>query len=206
LPETGPSGRRGLRKKNGRVHVSETASISSSIAARYAQALFDLSKEDSALATLEQDTDALSNALDASEELRAAIASPLHRREEMAGTMRALGDKAGLSQLTTNTLVLLAEKRRTFVLPQFVAALQARIAEEKGEVTADVISAKPLSDAQKSELAATLKQTVGKDIKLNSTVDERLIGGLVVKVGSRMIDTSIKTKLANLQNAMKEVG
>ena len=133
--------------------MSETASISSSIAARYAQALFDLSKEDSALATLEQDTDALSNALDASEELRAAIASPLHRREEMAGTMRALGDKAGLSQL-----------------------------------------------------AATLKQTVGKDIKLNSTVDERLIGGLVVKVGSRMIDTSIKTKLANLQNAMKEVG
>lgn len=186
--------------------MSETASISSSIAARYAQALFDLSKEDSALATLEQDTDALSNALDVSEELRAAIASPLHRREEMAGTMRALGDKAGLSQLTTNTLVLLAEKRRTFVLPQFVAALQARIAEEKGEVTADVISAKPLSDAQKSELAATLKQTVGKDIKLNSTVDERLIGGLVVKVGSRMIDTSIKTKLANLQNAMKEVG
>ena len=100
----------------------------------------------------------------------------------------------------------MASKRRLFVLPQLVANLKARIAEEKGEMTAEVASATKLSAAQAKKLAAVLKASVGKEIILNTTVDESLIGGLVVKLGSVMIDTSVKSKLAALQNAMKEVG
>jgi F-type H+-transporting ATPase subunit delta len=92
------------------------------------------------------------------------------------------------------------------VLPQLVANLKARIADEKGEMTAEVTSATALTAAQTKSLAATLKAKVGKTVKLNTTVDESLIGGLIVKLGSTMIDTSVKARLAALQNAMKEVG
>ena len=97
-------------------------------------------------------------------------------------------------------------KRRLFVLPQLLAQLDALIAEDKGEVTAEVTSAKALTKAQSDKLTKTLKAQVGRDVKLNATVDESLIGGLVVKVGSKMIDTSIRSRLDSLQNAMKEVG
>ena len=100
----------------------------------------------------------------------------------------------------------MAQNRRLFVVPGLIAQVKALIAAERGEVTAEVTSAKPLTKAQAEELAATLKKSVGKDVKIDATVDESLIGGLVVKVGSRMIDTSIRAKLANLQNMMKEVG
>ena len=100
----------------------------------------------------------------------------------------------------------MAEKRRLFVLPQLLAAVSARISEEKGEVKAEVVSAKKLTKAQETKLAASLKAAVGKDVNITATVDEALIGGLVVKVGSKMIDSSISSKLSQLQNAMKEVG
>jgi len=91
-------------------------------------------------------------------------------------------------------------------LPQMAAALRAQNADDKGEITADVVSAKALTKAQADKLAKTLKERVGKDVKINATVDESLIGGLIVKVGSKMIDTSIRSRLNSLQNAMKEVG
>ena len=100
----------------------------------------------------------------------------------------------------------MAGNRRLFVLPQLVRELRDRIAAEKGEVTAEVTAAKALTKAQEEKLAKTLKASVGKDVKISMAVDESLIGGLVVKVGSRMIDTSIRSKLAALQNSMKEVG
>jgi F-type H+-transporting ATPase subunit delta len=100
----------------------------------------------------------------------------------------------------------MAQKRRLFVVPQLVVALRNIIAEDKGEVTADVTSAKSLTKAQSDKLAKSLKASTGKTVTLNATVDESLIGGLIVKVGSRMIDTSIRAKLNSLQNAMKEVG
>ena len=100
----------------------------------------------------------------------------------------------------------MAAKRRLFVLTQLLDVLRARIAEEKGEVTAEVQAAHALTEEQQSELAKTLKASVGKDVKMKLSVDESLIGGLIVKVGSKMIDTSIRSKLAALQNTMKEVG
>jgi F-type H+-transporting ATPase subunit delta len=186
--------------------VSEPASISSGIAARYATALFELARDDKALKALEADADALGEALEASADLRAMIASPVISREDQAAAMAALAKKMKLSALTANTLALMAGKRRLFVLAQLVADLKARIAEEKGEVTAEVTAAAALSADQAKKLAATLKARVGKDVKLKVTVDEGLIGGLVVKLGSTMIDTSVRSKLAALQNAMKEVG
>jgi len=105
-----------------------------------------------------------------------------------------------------NTLSLMAAKRRLFVLPSLLAALRARIAEDKGEVTAEVTSAKALTKTQATKLAKTLKAQLDLDVKIKATVDESLIGGLVVKVGSKMIDTSIRSKLNALQNTMKEVG
>jgi len=186
--------------------VSEPASISSGIAARYAQAVFDLAREDNALISLESDVDALDAALKSSADLRDMIGSPVLTRDTQGKAIAAVAARMGLSPLVANTLALMATKRRLFVLPQLVADLRARIAEEKGEVTADVASAAALSPQQAAALAETLKQSFGKTVKLNTTVDETLIGGLVVKVGSKMIDTSIRAKLASLQNAMKEVG
>ena len=195
-----------LGENSGRVDVAEPASISLGIAGRYAQALFELAKEAGGLAALEADADALGAALKASPELAAVIASPVIGREEQSAAVQAVAARMGVSMLVANTLALMASKRRLFVLPQLVADLQRRIAAEKGEVTAEVTSATALSPAQAAALIATLKASSGKDIKLNASVDESLIGGLIVKLGSTMIDTSVKSKLAALQNAMKEVG
>jgi F-type H+-transporting ATPase subunit delta len=191
---------------SGRVDVSEPASISLGIASRYASALFDLAKDDKALKALEADTTALSETLAAGADLRALIASPVVSRDDQGRVIEAIGAKLGLSTLMANTLALMSHKRRLFVLPQFLTALAGMIAEEKGEVTAEVTAARALSAAQSKKLAETLKASVGKTVKLKTTVDESLIGGLVVKLGSTMIDTSVKAKLAALQNAMKEVG
>ncbi|WP_299926348.1 F0F1 ATP synthase subunit delta [uncultured Pelagimonas sp.] len=186
--------------------VSESASISSGIAVRYATAIFEIVQENKNLPKLEANLDDLSAALDDSADLRELISSPVFSREEQGQAVSAIANKMGLIPAVTNALGLMAEKRRLFVLPQLIAVLRDMLAEEKGEVTADVASATALSDAQAVKLAETLKASVGKDVKINATVDESLIGGLVVKVGSKMIDTSIRSKLNSLQNAMKEVG
>ena len=186
--------------------MSEPVSISTGIAARYATAIFELAKDENALDTLEADTEALSAALQDSDDFDAFINSPVYSREEQAKAISAIAAKMGLSSTVSNALALMASKRRLFVLPQLVAELTRLIADEKGEVTADVTAATALTDAQQEKLAETLKARVGKDVKINLAVDESLIGGLVVKVGSRMIDTSIRSKLAALQNTMKEVG
>ena len=186
--------------------MSEPASISSGIAERYATAIFELSKDANSLDKLETNLADLSAALDDSADLRDLISSPVVSRDEQGRAIAAVADKMGLVPELKNGLALMAQKRRLFVLPQLVRLLNERIADHKGEVTADVTSAVKLTAAQSKKLAATLKKTVGKDVKINATVDESLIGGLVVKVGSKMIDTSIRSRLNSLQNAMKEVG
>ncbi|MGB7316901.1 MAG: F0F1 ATP synthase subunit delta [Planktotalea sp.] len=186
--------------------VSEPASISSGIAARYASAVFDLAKDGKALAKLETNVDDLAAALDDSADLRDLISSPVYSRDVQGAAIGAIAKKMKLQPIMANTLALMATKRRLFVLPQLISQLRARIADDKGEVTAEVTSATAMTKAQSDKLAKTLKANVGKDVKIKATVDESLIGGLVVKVGSKMIDTSIRSKLNSLQNAMKEVG
>ncbi|SPF77547.1 ATP synthase subunit delta [Pseudoprimorskyibacter insulae] len=186
--------------------MSESASISSGIAGRYASAVFDIAKENQELSQLEANLDDLAGALEASEDLRAVINSPVYSRDAQGAAIAAVADKMGMLPTVKNVLALMASKRRLFVVPHMIATLREKIAEEKGEVTADVISAVALSDAQSAKLSETLKANIGRDVKINASVDESLIGGLVVKVGSKMIDTSIRSKLNSLQNAMKEVG
>ncbi|NNE89371.1 MAG: F0F1 ATP synthase subunit delta [Silicimonas sp.] len=186
--------------------MSEPASISTGIAARYATAVYELAKDAGDVKSLENDIGTLKSAMADSADFNALIHSPIYSREDQAAAITKIANKAGLSTLMTNTLALMADKRRLFVVPQLLQALRDIIAVDKGEVTADVTSAKALTKAQTDELSKTLKARMGKDVSINATVDESLIGGLIVKVGSKMIDTSIRSKLASLQNAMKEVG
>ena len=186
--------------------MSEPASISSGIASRYATAVFALAKEDKKLKQLEADVDSMEFALTQSADLRALVTSPVYSREEMGKAILAVAKKMKLQVIMVNTLALMANKRRLFVLPSLLAALRARIAEDKGEVTAEVTVAKALSKTQAVSLTKTLKSQLGLDAKIKATVDDSLIGGLIVKVGSKMIDTSIRSKLNALQNTMKEVG
>ena len=185
--------------------MSEPASISMGIADRYATAVFEIAKEGKKVKALETDLASLTDAL-AVDDFSNLISSPMISREEQAGAIVALAKKMKLSPTVSNTLNLMATKRRLFVLPQLVTRLREIIAQDKGEVTAEVVTAKALTKTQADKLAKTLKASVGKTVTLNATVDESLIGGLVVKVGSKMIDTSIRSKLNALQNTMKEVG
>lgn len=186
--------------------MSEPQSISTGIASRYATALFELAKEEKGLKALETDADALAAALDNSEAFSDFIVSPIHSRAEQEAAIGAIASAMDLGPMVVNTLRLMAQKRRLFALPALVRQLRALIAAENGEVTAEVASATALSADQQKKLAETLKKSVGQDVKLSLSVDESLIGGLVVKVGSQMIDTSIRSKLSALQNTMKEVG
>ena len=186
--------------------MSEPASIATSIASRYATAVYDLAKDGKKVKAIETDLGVLSDAMADSSDFNALIHSPIYSREEQGAAIAGLAKKMKLSPVMSNTLALMASKRRLFVLPQLVRALRAAIAQDKGEVSADVVSAKALTKGQADKLAKTLKERFGKTVTINATVDETLIGGLVVKVGSKMIDTSIRSKLSSLQNAMKEVG
>ena len=190
----------------GRVDVSEPVSISTGIASRYASAVFDLAKDGKKLPALEKDLDVLEAALGSSADFKSLITSPLYSRAQQGDAIAAIAKKMKLSPTVSNTLSLMASKRRLFVVPQLISELRARLSDEKGEVTAEVTAAKALTKAQQDKLAKTLKASVGKDVKINMAVDDALIGGLVVKVGSKMIDTSIRSKLAALQNSMKEAG
>lgn len=186
--------------------MSEPSSISSGIAQRYATALFDLALDAGALDKLEQDADALSTAIAESEALSDLLTSPIYGREDAENGIGAVAKKMGLQDLTGNTLKLMAQKRRLFAVPALVDAVRAKIAEHKGEVTAEVITAKPLTALQTGKLTTALKGSDDQEVKLNVTVDESIIGGLIVKMGSKMIDTSIRSRLNALKNTMKEVG
>lgn len=186
--------------------MSEPASISTGIAERYATAVYDLAREANQVDAIEGDLTALEAALNDSDDFRRLTTSPLYTREEQEQAIKVLAEKMGLTKTMANTLQLMAQKRRLFALPALVKALRETIAEAKGEITAEVTTAKALTKTQSDKLAKSLTASTGKKVSLHATVDESLIGGLVVKVGSKMIDTSIRSKLQALQNTMKEVG
>lgn len=186
--------------------MTEASTHASSAAGRYAAALFDLAEEAGVLERAERDMEALGEAIEASADLRRLIHSPLYNRDEQARAMAAVAEKMELSELVRNTVGLLARKRRLFMLDDVIVIFARLMAEHRGEVTADVTAARKMSDTQREALAKTLKEAIGREVRLKVTVDEGIIGGLVVRVGSKMIDTSIRSRLAALQNAMREVG
>lgn len=186
--------------------MSGSASLTSGVAGRYATALFEIAREASAIERVGADLATVEAALAESADLRGMIQSPVFTREEQGRAVAALSTAMQIGPEVANTLGLLAQNRRLFVLPGIISQVKALIAADKGEVTAEVTAARPLTPAQTDALAAALRQSIGKDVMLDVTVDESLIGGLVVKVGSHMVDSSIRSKLAHLQNIMKEVG
>lgn len=176
------------------------------IAERYAAALFELAEQQAALDQVAADLKALRNMAAASEDLVRLLRSPVIGRAEQTRAMTALAEKAGFADLTRRFLGLLGKNRRLFALWGIADAYDARLAAKRGEVTAQVFAAAPLTDKQVAALNETLKTAVGGKVAVAVNIDPSLLGGLVVKVGSRMIDNSLRTKLQHLQLAMKGVG
>jgi F-type H+-transporting ATPase subunit delta len=175
------------------------------IADRYAAALFELAEQDAALQKVEADLKELKAMIGASRDLQIILKSPVVPRAQQGAAISALADKAGWNDLTRKFLGLVAKNRRLFALRAIVDAYLSRLAALRGEVTAEVTSATALTAAQKKSLSAALKSVVGKDVLLDLVVDPQLLGGMVAKIGSRMIDASLKTKLQQLTLALKGV-
>lgn len=178
----------------------------SGLAGRYATALFDLASEQKALDAVANDLKTLRQMTAESADLARLIASPVVAREDQAKAMTALAERVGFHQLTRNIIGVLAMNRRLFALSGVIDGYLALLAESRGEVTADITSATPLSESQVAAVAEALRQAIGSKVAVNAKVDKRLLGGLVVRVGSRMVDSSLRTKLQKLQLAMKGIG
>ena len=176
----------------------------SDVAERYASAFFDLAQDEGAQDALESDMRDLRRALSESADLRRLAASPVIDADDKARAMAAVLDKGGAHPLTRNLVALLAKNARLFALDGVAAAFLDRAAKARGEVSAEAITAHELTDEQHKALRAQIEKSVGKAVNLETRVDPSLLGGLIVKVGSRMLDSSLKTKLARLQSRLAQ--
>ena len=185
--------------------ASEATGVSG-VAERYAAALFDLADERRVLDDVASDLRELRAMLAASSDLSRLVRSPILTRSEQAKAIAALAQSAGFSPLIRDFLAVVAKNRRLFAVPAMIEAYLARLAERRGEVTAEVTAAQPLNETQLALLSEQLRRSVGRRVSIDARVDPGLIGGMIVKVGSRMVDGSIKSKLQRLQLAMKGIG
>jgi F-type H+-transporting ATPase subunit delta len=183
--------------------VEISAGIQASLAGRYASALFDLASEAGTVSAVESDLETIDAALRESGELRALIRNPEVSREALGRVLTGLGGPLELSDLTRNFLGVLAQNRRVAELPKVIRAFQSIAAAQRGEVTAEVASAHPLSGEQLATLEHKLRAREGRTVKLKTRVDPDLLGGLVVTIGSQRIDSSIRSRLNSLAQAMK---
>ena len=178
--------------------------IVSGMAGRYASALFDLALESKSVDTVQRDLSALDKLISDSPDLTRLVRSPVFSAEDQSKALAAVLAKAGISGIAANFLKVVAANRRLFAVRDMIRGFNALVATHKGEVTAEVTVAEPLNDARAAEIKNTLKQVTGKDVQVDITVDPTIIGGLKVKVGSRMVDASLRTKLNSIKFAMKE--
>ena len=186
--------------------MAQSSSPISTVAERYASSLFELAQQANSVTKVEADLNSFEALLDGSADLSRLIKSPVFSSEDQAKAIAAIADKAGITGLTGNFLRVVARNRRLFAVPGMIKAFRQIAAEHRGETAAEVTSAHALTAAQETELKAALKSVAGKDVAITVTVDPSLLGGLIVKMGSRQIDTSLKTKLNSLKLALKEVG
>lgn len=178
----------------------------SELAARYSIALFELADENKALDEVASDLSALKQILAESADLRRLVRSPVISRADQGRAIAAVLDRAGVSDLTKRFIGLVAQNRRLFSIDGMIEGYLSELARRRGESTAKVTSAKPLTDAQLQAVTDALKASVGAKVLVSTAVDPELIGGMIVKFGSRMVDTSVRTKLNKLQLAMKASG
>ena len=173
------------------------------LAGRYATAVFELARDGNVIDAVAADFISLRTAIHSSADLARLVRSPAFSREDQARALQALLERMGVSPLTLKFLLLVAAKRRLFALEGIIAAYNHKVARLKGEVEAEVTSARALSDSETEELKRVLKSSLGREPRLQTRVDPNLLGGLVVKLGSRMIDSSIRTKLNGIRAAMR---
>lgn len=180
-----------------------SAGIQASLAGRYASALFELASENGSVTAVESDLETLGAALEGSDDLAAATTNPQLSRADQAQAIAGVAKQLKLSELTTNFLGVLAGNRRLAKLPDMITAFKTIAAAQRGEVSATVTSAHPLSEEQLATLKTKLTAREGRTVMLTSNVDPDLLGGLVVTIGSQRIDASIRTRLNSLSQAMK---
>jgi len=186
--------------------VADSSQSVSGVAERYASSLFTLALEEGSVAGVSTALDQFQSMIDGSPDLQRLIKSPVFSADEQLAAVTAILGKAGISGIAANFVKVAASNRRLFAVPGMIRAFREIAARHRGEVSADVTTARALTAAQETELKAALKGVTGKDVTINVAVDPALLGGLIVKLGSRQIDTSLRTKLSTLKLSLKEVG
>jgi F-type H+-transporting ATPase subunit delta len=187
-------------------YVATDEQKTASMPGRYALALFELAKDQNQLAEVEQALTDFTALLDESPDLKRLVKSPVFSADEQIKALTGVLDAAGIGGLAGNFLKVIAKNRRLFAAPEMVSIFRDLTASDRGEVKAEVTSAAALDESQVEAIRDRIKQSVGRDVQLHTRVDPSLLGGLIVKVGSRMIDSSLRTKLTMLKTRMKEVG
>jgi F-type H+-transporting ATPase subunit delta len=185
--------------------AAEDPSVSG-VSGRYATALFELARDEKSIDAVKADLDQFDAMLSESADLKRLVRSPVFAADTQLKALSAVLDRAGITGVAANFLKVLTNNRRLFAVTDVIRAFGALVARFKGEASAEVTVAEPLSDKNLDALKAALKQVSGKDVTLNVKVDPSIIGGLVVKLGSRMVDSSLRTKLNSIKHAMKEAG
>ena len=180
--------------------------IISGMAGRYATALFELALETHSVDDVKADLDKFVALIDESRDLARLVRSPVFSSDDQTRALTALLAKLAIAGLTAQFLKVVASNRRLFAVQDIIKAYRALVARHKGELTAQVTVAEALSESHRTALTEALKSVTGKDVGLDVKVDPAIIGGLVVKLGSRMVDSSLRTKLNSIKHAMKEVG
>lgn len=183
--------------------MATTDQTVSGVPGRYANALFELASDEKAIDKVQADLASFNAAIEDSAELKRLVRSPVYSAADQAAAIDAICAKAKISGTALNFIRLAAKNRRLPALPAMIAAFNTLVAASRGETGAEVTSAEKLSAAQVKDLKAALKASIGRDVTLTTRVDSSILGGLIVKVGSRMMDNSLKTKLSNLKIAMK---
>ena len=185
--------------------MSEKAGNVSAVAERYASALFELASQAGAVDAVGQELDRFLGLVSESADLARLVKSPVFGVDDQVKALTAVLSRAGLSGIAANFILLAARNRRLSAVDGMISGYKALVAASRGEIAAEVVSAEPLSEKQLADLVASLSEVTAKSVKVSAKVDTSLIGGLIVKVGSRMVDTSLKTKLNSLKFALKEV-
>jgi F-type H+-transporting ATPase subunit delta len=185
--------------------AAENPSVSG-VSGRYATALFELARDEKSIDAVKADLDRFDAMLADSADLKRLVRSPAFSADAQSKALTAVLERAGITGISANFLKVLTANRRLFAVNDVIRAFRALVAKFKGEATADVTVAETLSDRNLDALKAALQAVTGKDVTLNVKVDRSIIGGLVVKLGSRMVDSSLRTKLNSIKHAMKEAG
>lgn len=186
--------------------MAQSASPVTAVAKRYAGSLFDLALESKSIIAVEKDLGRVEALIAGSPDLSRLMLSPVFSADDQVKAIAAVAAKAKITGLVANFLRVAARNRRLFAVPGMITAFRQIAADHRGEVAAEVTSAHALTPAQEKELKITLKSVAGKDVAFKVAVDPSLLGGLVIKMGSRQIDTSLRTKLSSLKLSLKEVG